>query len=141
MKILIPVQYPLTDVNKRAIQRGIDLINGLDDSELLLFHLNEVQKGRRISRQSLREAVESAFKGINASYVVRDGFFVEEAIIEAAIQLEMDYILLSESRRDRWKRLLEAILDIEENPEQFIEDNTGIEVEVITEASRGSTSA
>jgi|AntRauTorcE11898_2_1112593.scaffolds.fasta_scaffold30803_1 K+-sensing histidine kinase KdpD len=141
MQILIPVQYPLTDVNKRAIQRGIDLVNGLDDSELLLFHLNEVQKDRRISRQSLRETVESTFPGINANYVVRDGFFVEEAIIEAAIQLEMDYILLSKSRRERWKRLLEAILDVEQNPEQFIEDNTGIEVEVITEASSGSTDA
>lgn len=75
MKILIPVQYPLTDVNKRAIQRGIDLVKGIEDSELLLFHLNEVQKDRRVTRQSLRETVESTFEGLNASYVVRDGFF------------------------------------------------------------------
>lgn len=139
MKILIPVQYPLTNVNKRAIQRGIELVNGLDDSELLLFHLNEVQKDRRITRQSLRESVESTFDGLDASYVVRDGLLIEEAIIEAAIQLEMDYIILSKSRRDRWKRLLEAILDVKQNPEQFIEDNTGIKVEVITEASQEST--
>lgn len=141
MKILIPVQYPLTDVNKQAIQRGIDLTNGLADSELLLFHLNEVRKDRRVTRHSLRETVESTFEGFNASYVVRDGFFIEEAIIEAAIQLEIDYLLLSQSRRDRWKRLLEEILDVEQDLEQFIEDNTGIEVEVITEASQEPTNA
>lgn len=53
----------------------------------------------------------------------------------------MDYILLSKCRRDRWKRLLDAILDGERDSEQFIKDDTGIEVEVITEASQESTDA
>lgn len=51
----------------------------------------------------------------------------------------MDYILLSKPRRDRWKRLLEAILGVDQDPEEFIEDNTGIEIEVITEDSQDST--
>jgi nucleotide-binding universal stress UspA family protein len=138
MNILIPVRYPLTDVNKRAIKRGIELVDGREDFEILIFYLNEVQKDTRVSRKSLREAVESSFPGLNASYMVRDGFLIEEAIVEAAIQLEMDYIILSTHRRDRWRQLLEAILDIDQNPEQFIRDNTGIEVEVITETGSDS---
>jgi len=94
MNVLIPVRYPLTDPNKRAIRRGMELVDGIDDSELLIFSLNEVQNKQRQSRQSLREAVEAEFGGIKANYLVRDGFLIEEAIIEAAIELEMDYILL-----------------------------------------------
>lgn len=138
MKILIPVRYPLTDVNKRAIQRAMDLVEGHENPELLIFHMNEVQKDQRISRKMLREAVESLFDGLEASYVVRDGFFIEEAIIEEAIRLEMDYIVLSKYRRDRWKQLLEEILDLNQNPEQLIRDKTGIEVEVVTDAGPDS---
>jgi nucleotide-binding universal stress UspA family protein len=134
MKVLIPVRYPLTDNNRRAIERGIDLVNGHENPELLVFHLNELQSDQRIGRKTLREAVEAEFDGIDASYVVRDGFLVEEAIIEEAIRLEMDYIVLSTYRRNRWTQLFEAILGIDERPEQLIRERTGIELEVITES-------
>jgi len=72
MNVLIPVRYPLTDPNKRAIQRGMELVDGIENSELLIFYLNEVQKKQRLSRQSLREAVEAEFGGIEANYLVQD---------------------------------------------------------------------
>jgi nucleotide-binding universal stress UspA family protein len=141
MNVLVPVRYPLTETNKKAIQRGIVLVDGDDDAELLIFHMNEVQKDQRIGRQLLRDAVESAFDGLTASYVVRDGFFAEEAIIEAAIQFDTDCIVLSKYRRDRWKKLLEKILDLDHDPEQLIHESTGITVEVITEDDHESSNA
>lgn len=139
MKILIPVQYPLSEVNKRAIRRGMALAEGHENPELLVFHMNEVQKSQRITRKTLRDAVESLFEDLTASYTVRDGFFIEEAIIEEAIRLNMDYIVLSSHRRNRWKQLLEQILGIDQNLEQFIRDQTGIEVEVVSDVESEST--
>jgi nucleotide-binding universal stress UspA family protein len=133
MKVLIPVRYPLTPVNERAIRRGLDLVAGHDDPELMIFHLNEIQTDRRIGREKLRNAVESVFDGIEASYIVRDGFLVEEAVLEEAIRLEVDLIVLSGERQRRWRRILESVLDIDANPECFIRDKTGIEVEVVAE--------
>ena len=59
MNVFVPVQYPLTETTKQAIQRGIDLVEGDETSELLIFHMNEVQKDRRINRRSLRDTVET----------------------------------------------------------------------------------
>ncbi|ELZ19668.1 hypothetical protein C475_22024 [Halosimplex carlsbadense 2-9-1] len=141
MNVFVPVQYPLTETNKQAIQRGIDLVEDDDVSELLIFHMNEVQTDRRINRQSLRDAVETSFDGLTASYVVRDGFVAEEALIEAAIQFDMDYIVLSKYRRDRWKRLLEEVLNLDQDPQQLLHERTGITVEVITEDEHESSNA
>lgn len=86
-----------------------------------------------MGEQLLREAVGSRVDNPEASYTVRDGFFIDEVIIETAIRLEMDYIVLSKHRRDRWKQHLEAILDLEWDPEEFIPDKMGIEIDVVTE--------
>lgn len=133
MHVLVPVQYPLTDTNRRAIGRATELLTDASNPELLVFHLNEIQSDRRIDRRTLREAVETEFEGLEATYLVRDGFLVEEAIIEEAIRLEMDYIVLSEDRRNRWRRLLDTLFDVEQSPEEFIRDHTGIHVEVVSE--------
>ncbi|MFC6838276.1 hypothetical protein [Halomarina ordinaria] len=131
MNVLVPVQYPLTETNRRAIRRGQDLTDGREGTELLIFHLNQVLEDRRVSRKELRAAVESAVGEIDANYVIRDGFFVEEAVIEIAIEFEMDMIVLSEQRRNRWQRLLSVMFGIERDPEEVIEEATGIEVTVI----------
>jgi nucleotide-binding universal stress UspA family protein len=134
MNVLIPVQYPLTTTNKRAIQHGMELIQGTDNPELMIFHLNELQSGPGASRKRLREAVETEFGDVDASYVVRDGFLTEEAIIETALHYDMDWIVLSEGRRNRWRRLFEEFLAIDHDPERMIKELAGIEVDVVTDS-------
>lgn len=131
MNVLIPVQYPLTETNERAIQRGIDIVTGHNNSELVVFYMNEIQKSHRIGRKELRDAVESEFEDLEANYVVRDGILIEESIIEEAIRLGIHSIILSKHRRDRWQRLLEEVFGANQNPEQFIRNHAGIDVEVI----------
>ena len=131
MNVLVPVQYPLTETNRRAIRHGQNLTKGGDETELLIFHLNQVLEDRRVGRKDLRNAVEEAVGDIDANYIIRDGFFVEEATIEIAIEFEMEMIILSEQRRNRWQRLLSVMFGIEREPEEVIEDATGIEVTVI----------
>lgn len=133
MNVLVPVQLPLTETNRKAIRRGQSLTTDREEPELLIFHLNQVLEDRRVSRKELRTAVESAVGAVDANYVIRDGFFVEEAIIEIAIEFEMDMIVLSEQRRNRWHRLLSVMFEIERDPEEVIEEATGIEVTVIRE--------
>ena len=131
MNVLVPVQYPLTEANRRAIRHGQNLTKGGDETELLIFHLNQVLEDRRVDRKDLRNAVEEVVGDIDANYIIRDGFFVEEATIEIAIEFEMEMIVLSERRRNRWQRLLSVMFGIEQEPEKVIEDATGIEVTVI----------
>lgn len=131
MNVLVPVQYPLTEANRRAIRHGQNLTKDDDMAELLIFHLNPVLEDRRVGRKDLRNAVEEAVGNVDANYIIRDGFFVEEATIEIAIEFEMEMIILSEQRRNRWQRLLSTMLGIERDPEEVIENATGIEVTVI----------
>lgn len=133
MNVLVSVQYPLTKTDKRAIQRGWDLVEGREDTELVIFHLDQVLNDRRISRQELRTAVESVGSDIEANYVVREGIVAEEAIIEIAVEYEMDRIILSPQRRKRWQRLLRGLPGIEQDLEQVIVKGIGIEVEIIQE--------
>lgn len=132
MKIRIPVPYPLTDTNEGTIRRGLNLASEHENPELLLFHLNELQTDQRIRRKTLRNAVESACGEIDASYVVRDGCLIEEAIIEETIRLEMDYLILSRRRRNRRRQLLREILELDRDPDRLIEERTGITVEIGT---------
>ena len=39
MNILVPVQYPLTEANRRAIRHGQNLTKGGDETELLILAL------------------------------------------------------------------------------------------------------
>lgn len=131
MNVLVPVQHPLTEANRQAIRRGQKLTGGREGTELLILHLNQIFENFRVNREDLRNSVESALGDVDANYVIRDGFFIEEAIIEIAIEFEMDLIILSEQRRNRWQRLLRVLFDIERDPEEVIKEATGIEVSVV----------
>lgn len=137
MNILVPVQYPLTEANRRAIRHGQNLTKGGDETELLIFHLNQILGDRRVGRNDLRIAVEETVGDIDANYIVRDGFFIEEATIEIAIEFEMELIILSEQRLNRWQRLLSVMFGIERDLEKVIKDATGIEVAVIQHRDAG----
>lgn len=137
MNILVPVQYPLTEANRRAIRHGQNLTKGGDETELLIFHLNQILGDRRVGRKDLRIAVEETVGDIDANYIVRDGFFIEEATIEIAIEFEMELIILSEQRLNRWQRLLSVMFGIERDLEKVIKDATGIEVAVIQHRDAG----
>lgn len=137
MNILVPVQYPLTEANRRAIRHGQNLTKGGDKTELLIFHLNQILGDRRVGRKDLRITVEKTVGDIDANYIVRDGFFIEEATIEIAIEFEMELIILSEQRLNRWQRLLSVMFGIERDLEKVIKDATGIEVAVIQHRDAG----
>ena len=92
---------------------------------------------RRVGRNDLRIAVEETVGDIDANYIVRDGFFIEEATIEIAIEFEMELIILSEQRLNRWQRLLSVMFGIERDLEKVIKDATGIEVAVIQHRDAG----
>lgn len=132
MEILIPVRYPLTDRNERAIRRGLALAEREPNSELLVFHMNELHKGERIDRSQLRESVEWTFGSVNATYVVRDGFLYEEAIVEAAVRYGVDIVLLSRQRKLRWQWMIEEILDLDVDLERFLRDRLGITIELVS---------
>ncbi|MFC6864401.1 universal stress protein [Halomicroarcula sp. GCM10025817] len=131
MTVLIPVRYPLTDRNKRAIEKGLELVADESDPELLIVYVNRLYKDDRIPRSTLRETVEAEFGTIPAHYVVRDGFLYEEAVLDEAIRQQVDHIVLSERRRAAWQQLLREAFDFEVDLESFLSKQLDVEIHVI----------
>ena len=99
----------------------------------MIFHLNSILYDQRVSRKDLRTAVGAVDREIEASYVTREGIIPEETIVEIAVEYWMDRIILSPRRRNRWRRLLSVIPGIEQDIEQVLPAETGIEVEIVQE--------
>lgn len=132
MNVLIPVRCPLNDRNRRAIERGLELVADESNPELLIVYVNRLSKDDRIPRHALREAVEAEFGTIPAHYVVRDGFLYEAAILDEAIRQHADHIVLSERRRKAWQQLLREALDIEVDLGSFLSKHLDAEIHVVT---------
>jgi len=79
---LVSVRYPLTDDSHRTISRGLDHTAG--DDSLIVLHVALLQNGDSITREELRAAVEAEFGELPAHYVVRQGYVLEEAIVDEA---------------------------------------------------------
>lgn len=138
MIVLVPVRYPLNGANRRAIEKGRELVAGHPDPELLIVHLNRSHRDEHVSRSDLQAAVESEFGDLPAHYVVRDGLFYEEAILNEAVRHEVDHVVLSERRYGAWKQLVRSLLDRGRETEAFLAEQLDAEIHVVTDGDDAS---
>lgn len=137
MIVLIPVRYPLNDHNRSAINKGRELLEDdpNPDPELLIVHVNRLQKDEHVTRNDLRTAVEAEFGQLPANYIVRNSFLYEEAVLNEALNHNVDHIVLSERRYSTWQRLLREALDIGVDLKTFLDDQLETEIHIITDHS------
>jgi hypothetical protein len=129
--VLIPVRYPLTDYNRNAIQKGLDLTKDESNPELVILHVNQLHKHENVTQSELRKTVQAEFGMISANYIVRDSFLVEEAILDEAIRLDVDHVVLSERRYAAWQQRLRDILDIGVDLESFVDEHLDAEIHIV----------
>ncbi|MFC4543460.1 universal stress family protein [Halosolutus amylolyticus] len=105
--LLVPIRYPPNTASVETVTHAIDLAEGFDDVHLFILHVNVLHRGEDVDRTELRQAVEDEIDPLaNATCHVRDAYLIENAILDEAAQQDVDYVVIGESMRARWRQLL-----------------------------------
>jgi len=126
---LVSVRYPLTADSYRTIQRGRELTD--DGESLIVLHISLLQNGERATRSELQAAVEDELGEIGAHYIVRQGYVLEEAIIDEAARQNADRVLVGKTKRGRFRRWVGQLLGLYPDLEAALSDNLGTRLEVV----------
>ncbi len=127
---LVSVRYPLNADSHRTIQRGLDYVDGDDDS-LIILHVKLLQNGDKLTRGALRTAVEAEFGDIPAHYIVRQGYVLEEAIIDEAARQKADRVVVGKTKRGRVRRRLGQLLGLYPDLEAELTQNLNTTLEIV----------
>jgi len=98
---------------------------------LIVLHVTLLQNGDKITRQELRTAVESEFGSISAHYVVRQGYVLEEAIIDEAARQTADRVIVGKTKRGRIRRRLGQLFGLYPDLETELRQNLRMTLEVV----------
>ncbi|WP_276301241.1 universal stress protein [Halorussus lipolyticus] len=108
-RVVVPVRYPLTDHSKRTLTEAVRIADERD-AALTILHVNLYHQGRHVSRAALKRAVETEVGRVeHARYVVREGFLVEETILEEVAAEEADVVVIGHKQVGRWRQMLQKL--------------------------------
>ena len=129
MTTLVSVRYPLTADSYRTIQRGRELTD--DGGSLIVLHISLLQNGERATRSELQAAVEGELGEIGAHYIVRQGYVLEEAIIDEAARQNADRVLVGKTKRGRFRRWVGQLLGLYPDLEAALTEHLGTRLEIV----------
>lgn len=110
-RVLVPVRYPLSSHSKRTLAAAVDIATERE-AALTVLHVNLYQEGRKVTRADLKSAAERAVDvDVDARYVVRKGFLVEETILDEAAAEAADVVVIGTKQMGRWRRMLRRLFD------------------------------
>jgi nucleotide-binding universal stress UspA family protein len=128
-RVVVPVRYPLTEHSKGTLAEAIRVAEARDGA-LTVLHVNLYHRGREVSRADLRRAVESEFGHLSHTrYVVREGFLVEETILEEVAAEDADVVVIGHKQAGRWRRMLRKLTS-DPDVDAYLREK--IDAEVIT---------
>ena len=108
-RVVVPVRYPLTEHSERTLTEAVRIAEERD-AALTVLHVNLYHKGREVSRTDLKRAVEAEFGRFeHTRYVVREGFLVEETILEEVAAEEADVVVIGHKQVGRWRQMLQKL--------------------------------
>lgn len=126
-RIVVPVRYPFTDHSRRTLEAAVEIAER-EGSRLTVLHVSLFQSGRSATRQDLREAVRrTCGEVVGARYVVRQGFLVEETILEEIVNEDADVVVVGRHNAGRLRRALRRIVG-QPDVERFLRQELDCEV-------------
>ncbi len=126
-RVVVPVRYPLSRHSKATLRAAVDLA-AERDADLTVLHVDLYQDHGTVSRADLERAVEDAVGRIDgARYVVRQGFLVEQTILDEVAAEGADVVVIGRNQVSRWRRTLRKLFD-EPDVEGFLNDHLDCEV-------------
>ena len=109
-RVVVPVRYPLSTHSERTLARAVEVAEE-EDAELTVLHVNLYQNGRRVTRRELKRAVESAVGRLpKVRYVVREGFLVEETILDEVAAEKADVVVIGRKQVGRWRSTVRRLI-------------------------------
>ncbi len=127
--VVVPVRYPLTPHSRQTLEQAVAVARERE-AAITVLHVNLYQNGKKVTRSSLKAAVERGVGKIeNARYVVRSGFLVEETILDEVAAENADIVVIGHKQASRWRRILRRFTD---NPDIDHYLRTHLDCEVIT---------
>ncbi len=128
-RVLVPVRYPLTEHSRRTLSEALRVTEE-QGADLTVLHVNLYHRGSDVTRTDLKRTVEKAFGRVtSARYVVRDGFLVEETILEEVAATRADVVVIGRKQVGRWRRAIRRLVD-DPNIENFLREK--VDCELIT---------
>ena len=127
--VVVPVRYPLTEHSRATLSKALDVAEE-NDADLTVLHVNLYQNDRHVTRTELKQAVEREFGRLDrARYVVRQGFLVEETILDEVAEEAADFVVIGRKQASRWRKMVRRLVD-DPDVEQYLRGE--LDCEVIT---------
>lgn len=130
-KILVAIRYPLTDKSARTLAAAERLADDLDHPHLTVLHVNLYQNRQQTQRRELQKAVSSILTSIEPSVAIRRGFLLEQEILNEAVEIGADIIVVGASQQSLWRRILHRVLRNDLEIGTFLFEKTSNETEII----------
>ncbi|MFW5939922.1 MAG: universal stress protein [Halolamina sp.] len=134
--VVVPVHYPLSKHSTATLQEAIRIADERD-ADLTVLHVDLFQDNHDVSRADLKREVESELGPIDrARYVVRQGFLVEETIMEEVADENADVVVIGSKQAGRFRKMLNKLF---ESPDvgKYLEEQ--LDCTVITVSAQGAT--
>lgn len=130
-RIMVPVRYPLSSHSRETLRRAIELADE-QDADLTILHINLYQSNHHATRRDLKRAVEAvAGPRKNTRYVVREGFLVEESILDEVAAEDTDIVVLGRKQVGRWRAMVRRLAG-DPNIEAYLREK--LDCDIITVA-------
>ncbi|QIO24205.1 universal stress protein [Haloarcula sp. JP-L23] len=139
--ILVPIRYPLTDKSARTLAFAGRLAHDHAPADLQVLHVNLYQTGDDTQTTELTRAISSTLDDVEASVTTRQGFLVEEVILEEATQIDADIIVVGANQQSTWRRLLRRLLQDDPEVGSFLRERTTNDTEIMEVDTAAETPA
>ena len=102
--VLVPVRYPISGHSVTTLSQAID-IAAERDAELIVLHVSLYQLGNRVTVDDLKNDVQRTVGTVhNVRYLVRNGFLVEQGIVQEVADERADVVVIGNKHLSLWKR-------------------------------------
>ncbi|KPN29343.1 universal stress protein family protein [Halolamina pelagica] len=134
--VVVPVRYPLSKHSAATLREAVSIAEERD-ADLSVLHVDLFQNNHNVSRVDLKRAAEAKIGPIDrARYVVRQGFLVEETIMEEVADEGADVVVIGSKQAGRFRKMLNKLF---ESPDvgRYLEEQ--LDCTVITVSANGQT--
>ncbi|UPV76688.1 universal stress protein (plasmid) [Halorussus limi] len=108
--VLVPVRYPLREEGIQTLRGAVNLAESHPEASLVILHVNLRHAGHSITSTDLQATVEAAVGPLTATYVVREGYLLEDEILAEAYDQKADCIALGTNHVPRREWLVRRLL-------------------------------
>lgn len=130
MSVLVPVRFPLAEHSDDTLRRAVAMAEA-DGDELVVLHVDLFQDPKHVTRGDLEHAVGDVVDGLDATYVVREAFLVEQAILEEAANQGADTIVIGASEVGRLRRTVRRLSGNDPDIEGYLRAHLDVAIEVV----------